>query len=271
MENYILKTKTDGSVITVRALQLVLLEMLKDFDKLCKKHNIPYFLTGGSCLGAVRHNGFIPWDDDCDVGMLYQDYLRFLEVAKKELDSNKYYIQCFDTHKEYNVFIPAMKFRKRGTYCEEVNFLLKNRCTDGDGVFLDVFIVDYISENKLNDVVHRLWCYPYLGVITLLENIGIKPTRLKKHFLQYARNYSKKNQHSSLVGYDLSWVFSSPFHPVVCKKEDLFPVQYHTFEDTLLPIPRRPKVLLDVEISPNHMKYPPLHMQQPKHMKDIDL
>ena len=63
MKEYILKTRKDGTSITVRDVQLVLLEMLKDIDALCKKHNIRYWLTGGSALGAVRHKGFIPWDD----------------------------------------------------------------------------------------------------------------------------------------------------------------------------------------------------------------
>lgn len=77
MKEYILKTKKDGSSITVRDVQLVLLEMLKDIDSLCKKHNIKYWLTGGSALGAVRHKGFIPWDDDADIGMLREDYENF--------------------------------------------------------------------------------------------------------------------------------------------------------------------------------------------------
>ena len=68
MKEYILKTRKDGTSITVRDVQLVLLEMLKDIDALCKKHNIRYWLTGGSALGAVRHKGFIPWDDDADIG-----------------------------------------------------------------------------------------------------------------------------------------------------------------------------------------------------------
>ena len=81
MKEYILKTRKDGTSITVRDVQLVLLEMLKDIDALCKKHNIRYWLTGGSALGAVRHKGFIPWDDDADIGMLREDYEKFQRVV----------------------------------------------------------------------------------------------------------------------------------------------------------------------------------------------
>jgi len=78
--DYILKTNPDGSVVTVADVQHVLLEMLKDIDALCQKHQIPYFLNGGSALGAVRHQGFIPWDDDADIAMMRSDYLRLQSV-----------------------------------------------------------------------------------------------------------------------------------------------------------------------------------------------
>ena len=94
MKEYILKTRKDGTSITVRDVQLVLLEMLKDIDALCKKHNIRYWLTGGSALGAVRHKGFIPWDDDADIGMLREDYEKFQRVVHELGDA--YITQCFE-------------------------------------------------------------------------------------------------------------------------------------------------------------------------------
>jgi lipopolysaccharide cholinephosphotransferase len=61
--------------------QAVLLELLHEFDRICKKHRIPYVMFCGSAIGAVRHNGIIPWDDDLDVSMLRNDYERFLKIA----------------------------------------------------------------------------------------------------------------------------------------------------------------------------------------------
>lgn len=69
----------------LRQMQLVELRLLRVLDYICKKHNIPYWLGGGTLLGAVRHGGFIPWDDDIDVGMLREDAERFLKIAAKEL------------------------------------------------------------------------------------------------------------------------------------------------------------------------------------------
>ena len=69
----------------LRKLQLAELNILRDIDSVCRAEGIPYFLECGTLLGAVRHGGFIPWDDDVDVGMLRPDYERFLKVAPKAL------------------------------------------------------------------------------------------------------------------------------------------------------------------------------------------
>ena len=69
--------------------QAVMLEMLTDVDEICKKYNIKYQLFAGSLLGAVRHKGFIPWDDDLDIVILRPEYERFLRIAPSELDAEK--------------------------------------------------------------------------------------------------------------------------------------------------------------------------------------
>jgi lipopolysaccharide cholinephosphotransferase len=81
VESYVLKKDAQGKITTVADVQHVLLNMLKDVNCVCEKHNIPYFLNGGSALGAYRHHGFIPWDDDVDIAMMDNDYQRFLEVV----------------------------------------------------------------------------------------------------------------------------------------------------------------------------------------------
>ena len=75
-----------------RRLQLKILNIVKDIDKLCQDNDIDYYILYGSALGAIRHKGFIPWDDDFDIGMTYDNYIRFLDICEKQLDKNKYYI-----------------------------------------------------------------------------------------------------------------------------------------------------------------------------------
>lgn len=85
----------------LRELQLFMLDILKELDRICKKHDIQYFLAYGSCLGAIRHNGFIPWDDDVDICMKMDDYFKFMEVCKTELSDRFYFQSHFDDAKTY--------------------------------------------------------------------------------------------------------------------------------------------------------------------------
>ena len=77
----------------LRHLQLVILDIIKDIDQICKKHGIEYYLLGGSALGAIRHKGFIPWDDDLDIIMDHRHYEKFMRVCREVLDPEKYYIE----------------------------------------------------------------------------------------------------------------------------------------------------------------------------------
>lgn len=96
----------------LRKLQLIELELLVEFDRICRKYDIQYTLTGGTLLGAVRHGGFIPWDDDADVAMLREEYERFKKACQIELDS-KFYFQDMRNTQGYRWGYG--KLRKKGT------------------------------------------------------------------------------------------------------------------------------------------------------------
>lgn len=267
--DYILKTNPDGSVITIRDVQQVLLGMLKDIDALCVKHNIPYFLNGGSALGAVRHHGFIPWDDDADIAMMREDYKRLLNVVH-ELGDN-YVAHAFELNRKYNVLIPAMKIRKKGTYIKEVNPLLANRISDCDGIFVDVFVYDHVSANKLLDLPLRLLNQGLMPIIVFFENLRLNPLPLKHWFVNNARLYNWLNQGSSWVGMPITWTFKAAFKPFVFKKDDIFPLQRVQFEDVQLPIPHHPHEYLCTMIAPSYMTPPPEDKRVAKHISDIRL
>lgn len=72
----------------LRELQLIQLECLTELDRVCRENNINYSLDGGTLLGSVRHGGFIPWDDDIDIIMLREDYEKFFNICKTELDTD---------------------------------------------------------------------------------------------------------------------------------------------------------------------------------------
>ena len=128
----------------LRALQLKQLPILKEIDALCRRHNIPYWLDGGTLLGAVRHGGFIPWDDDIDIAMRLSDLPRFVEVAKAELPPHLL-MQTPATDPE--VRMPIYKVRDRNSFLVEgADDFSRSYCK---GVYVDIFpMIDYPSLPK---------------------------------------------------------------------------------------------------------------------------
>ena len=106
--------------LNLRDAQIIMLNILKEIDKICKKHNLIYFLDGGTLLGAVRHKGFIPWDDDVDIGMPREDYRKFLKIAQKELP-DYLFLQTFETDKYYDIYQVPSKVRDNRTLIFEHN------------------------------------------------------------------------------------------------------------------------------------------------------
>ena len=127
----------------LRQHQQVLLELLAEFDRICRRHDIGYVLFAGSALGAVRHQGLIPWDDDLDVAMLRADYERFLAVAPCELGEDYYLQGEFSRH--WPMFFS--KLRKNGTACME-RFIPKDERMH-QGIYMDIFPVDNLSDNAM--------------------------------------------------------------------------------------------------------------------------
>ena len=91
MNNYILKINKDGSAITVRDLQLEILDIMDEIHRVCEKNEIPYALMAGSALGICNYKGFIPWDDDMDIFIERKNWNKFIEALDKDLDKNRFY------------------------------------------------------------------------------------------------------------------------------------------------------------------------------------
>lgn len=119
---------------TLRKVQLTQLEMLKAFDSVCRKHHISYILSSGTLLGAVRHQGFIPWDDDLDIDMTRENYERFLACADELGD--RYSVQNWHTDKEFA--LPFSKLRMNGTVYREKGSSRLTNC----GIYIDIFPCD---------------------------------------------------------------------------------------------------------------------------------
>ncbi len=136
----------DGKLTSV---QEILLGFLMEIDRICRKHNIKYFLGGGTLLGAIRHHGFIPWDDDADVMMLREDYDRFLKILPDEIPNNLF----IQSHKNEKLsHFPFTKLRINKTlFSTEFSARFPEI---HNGIFLDVLAQDYTSNNKFISKLH---------------------------------------------------------------------------------------------------------------------
>lgn len=139
---------------TLRQLQMVELEMVLEVDRICRKHNINYQIIGGTLLGAVRHGGFIPWDDDADVAMLREEYEKFKRVCKKELDTERFYFQDFEETRGYRWSYGKLR-RKDTIFLREH----QEHMPYEQGVFIDIFPVDGVPDNYLLRAIHNFHCF----------------------------------------------------------------------------------------------------------------
>lgn len=127
---------------SVRMVQERILETMKFIDKLCREHGIVYYIMGGTALGAVRHGGFIPWDDDLDIFMTPDQYKKFKTVFENT-KNEQFVLQEWRTDNKY---LEYAKVRMNGTAFIEENF--KNRKDMHHGIYVDIMILHKVPENK---------------------------------------------------------------------------------------------------------------------------
>ena len=156
----------------LKKLQQTELEILKDFIAVCQKYELPYFATGGTAIGALRHQGFIPWDDDIDVCMLRQDYDTFMQVAPKEL-GDRYLFMTTETEPRYPLMFGKMV--KKGTRFVEDAYQPANYPL---GIYIDIFPYDRTPENATlrRKWQKRTWNLGRLHVLTLIPNPKLPDT-----------------------------------------------------------------------------------------------
>ncbi len=155
---------------TLRQVRLIQLEMLAEVDRICKKCGIKYNIIAGTLLGAVRHKGYIPWDDDADVALLREDYEKFRKVCRTELDKSRFYYQDYRNTKGYRWGYG--KIRRKNTlflreYQEDMPY--------GQGIFIDVFPLDSVPAHYLPRSIKNFECFCIRKI--LWSKVGKKEDR----------------------------------------------------------------------------------------------
>lgn len=257
----------------LKHLQKVILDIAKDIDELCKINNIDYYLLGGSAIGAVRHKGFIPWDDDLDIIMNSENYERFISVCRKQLDPNKYYIQ--EGLKDWPLYFTKIKLK--GTRLAEFDGYVAN--DDAQGIYVDVFKMDNVSNSRLEQY-WQYFCAKYFLCYQLSVRTFSSASFSKKLMLfmslplriRMIRNFIK-NQVEKYNKCDTDyWGFyygRTRLKTSIVKKSLMGKPLRVPFEDTMLPIPEHYHEYL-TQMFGDYMTPPPPEKQVGLHLIDVD-
>lgn len=261
----------------LRQAQLLITNEIK---RVCELHNIHFFLDCGTLIGAVRHDGFIPWDDDIDLGMLREDYEKFLDIAPKELRSD-FFIDNYSTNQTYALVFS--KVRLRGTKYIEAK---GNAAAKHNEVFVDIFPYYEISDDErerkkdglkmgilaqaiMSKSGYKVWkgdsFLKRLKFIPtdIIGAINSKDTLFKKVDRLYNKHHGTKCvciQDGSKKSY-LHWYIP---------KEYLAELTEGKFEGYSFPIPKEYDKYLTIAYG-DYMKIPPVEQQTTHMIKELDI
>lgn len=137
-------------------IQAIQMEIIMELDRICKKCGIKYTIVGGTMLGAARSGGYIPWDDDADIGFLRNEYERFRKACKLELDKSRFYFQDYRNTKGYRWGYG--KLRRNNTKFVRLG---QEDMPYEQGIFIDIMPFDYIPDNAVVRKIHYFECFIY--------------------------------------------------------------------------------------------------------------
>ncbi|MBX2950796.1 MAG: LicD family protein [Crocinitomicaceae bacterium] len=142
----------NGEGTVLRRAQMRMLDILIEFDTICRKHNISYWIDYGTLLGAVRHGGFIPWDDDLDVSIFREDYQKLYTILETELPTD---FVCQDWRNEQKLTMKCLKIRDTKSYYAELN--VQKGDLKHQGIFMDVFPIERIPTVKIRRFISNIY------------------------------------------------------------------------------------------------------------------
>lgn len=188
----------------IKQIQKYTLDALLEVDRICRKYGLKYTLTGGSMLGAVRHHGFIPWDDDIDIALRRKDYDRFQKICRSELDK-KFFLQSHKTDKEYYRLFD--KLRINGTVYKET---VHSSYNIHHGVYIDIFPVDATPVSKISQKLHKLeykffntgLSAKYIDIIARSGKRKIAAILFRILYFPFSKEFLYNHAHATAIKYN---------------------------------------------------------------------
>lgn len=250
--NKALKEYTERNL---RDCQLKQLHILKCFDLICKKHGLKYWLDGGSLLGAVRHGGFIPWDDDIDVGMPLADLKKFLEIAPQELPDG-IFLQTSQSDPSYRLNVP--KLRDRNSFFVEFrdDFTLPYQ----KGVYIDIFA--FIPAPSLSRRIVKFFTKGISSSRSILKQKYYLTFRTLATAVYFSVKYCFLRMGWELLscwfyrGEYMSNLLHNNGYGIMHRKDSIFPLSEILYEGCSFSCPANPDAYLK-DLYGDYMKLPP--------------
>lgn len=260
----------------LRTLQMLQLKLAKEVKRICEKNHIAYFLEAGSCLGAVRHNGFIPWDDDLDMGMLRKDYERFIKACKSDLGA-EYFLQTNDSDEHFGYVFA--KLRLKGTHFTEK---IAAQSKSNDGIYIDIFPYDKVPDDEKlrRRLGYKVRFYSLLLRIKCrykpwIYNGGIKEWIKYAPFRVCAIVYNKDGLVDKINGIMKKYNGTQAKRVTLCDNLSYNKTVYeaktvetltpHVFEGEMFMIPADYKTYLTDTYGPDYMTPPPVEKRDSTH------
>ncbi|CAA6826665.1 MAG: Lipopolysaccharide cholinephosphotransferase LicD1 (EC [uncultured Sulfurovum sp.] len=236
----------------LRQAQLIMLEMLVEFDAICTKHHFKYWLDSGTLLGAVRHEGFIPWDDDIDLSMPVEDYNKFIEIAKDTLSEN-----IFFQTKESDEAFKFDYIKLRSNKASIVEFHEKDREVGyHQGVFVDIFPMLTLENSKENQHFYE----DTFEEIRACSSVSLHtPNGVDEPKKREALVSSLEQRHQGWEKEDTKIIYSGKMPDVAAwfDYKEIFPLKKMLFEGLAFWVPHNPHHYLSENYSFNYMELPP--------------
>lgn len=247
----------------------VQIELAEEVKRICEKYKIKYFIIWGTLLGAVRHQGYIPWDDDFDIGFLREDYERFLTAAKREI-REPYFLQTALTDTEF--FMGYARLRDSRT----TGLIIENRSLNyNNGIFVDLYPLDVIPENSILRKF-KFWCRDRVLELCMAYSQGTKRNILEKrlcHIVSY-KKMCEIFSHCCQMGNRLfRGKVGIVYHPVLAKtyyfeKKNVDKTVKLIFEHTSFEAPAGYIAILQ-EVYGNYQQLPPKRKRGQWHQDQI--
>lgn len=241
---------------TLRKAQLIMLDMLIEFDTVCKNHQLRYWLDSGTLLGAVRHQGFIPWDDDIDLAMPVEDYIKFMKIAESEL-SNDIFFQTSETDKAFKFDYIKLRSNKANI----VEFHEKDKEVNyHQGLFIDIFPMLTMKNTEPNKNLYQ----DTLKKIRAASAISLHTPDGSDNPAQRTTLANSLKQHHQGWGDSNTKVIYGGEMPDVAAWFDIakvLPLSSLEFEGYEFPVPNNPSHYLNAIYNFDYRQLPPLEQR----------